>query len=97
MLARLLADFSTNPDISQGPGGGAIQTLISYLAGLSIAFCVMAWVASGALVAVGSFGENYRASALGKRVVVAAALGSFLVGAAGALNHFVLHIGQIFN
>lgn len=97
MLSRILADFNTAPDITQGPGGGAIQTFISYLAGLAVGFCVIAWVASGALVALGAFGDNYRAAALGKRVVVAAALGSFLVGAAGTLNKFVLHIGTVFN
>ena len=97
MVLWALADFNTTPDISAGPGGGAIQTLISYTAGLAVAFCVFSWLGGGAAIAIGAHGDNYRASAFGKRALVTAALGSFVVGAAGALNHFFLHIGQVFS
>jgi hypothetical protein len=97
MLVPVLADFNTTPDLGGGPGGGAIQTFISYLAGLAIAFCLVSWIVGGGAVAVGAYGHNYRAGDLGKKALMAAALGSFVTGAAASLNHFFVHLGSVFN
>ena len=62
MTPRVLLDFTVNPSAGGGPGGGALQTLIDYLAYILLGACVVAIVIGGGALALGALTANYRAA-----------------------------------
>ena len=88
MTTALLLDFTVAPNPGGGPGGGALQTLIDYLAYLLLGACVLAVVVGGGALALGALTANYRAGDLGKRSIAGGFAGAVVIVLAATLVHF---------
>ena len=87
-LTDLLLDFTVAPGAGGGPGGGALQTLIDYLAYILLGACVLAVVVGGGALALGALTANYRAGDLGKRSIAGGFAGAVVILLAATLVHF---------
>jgi hypothetical protein len=85
---RLVLDFSVTPSAGGGPGGGALQTLIDYLAYILLGACVLAIVVGGGALALGALTANYRAGDIGKRSIAGGFAGAVVILLAATLVRF---------
>lgn len=93
MTGGLLLDFTVSPNPGGGPGGGALQTLIDYLAYILLGACVLAVVVGGGALALGALTANYRAGDLGKRSIAGGFAGAVVIVLAATLVHFAQALG----
>ncbi|MGO9027219.1 MAG: DUF6112 family protein [Acidimicrobiales bacterium] len=97
-LARTLiaraADVTLDPDTSSLPGGDVLQKLMNGLGGWALALSLVGLVIGAAAWALGSHGQNYQQTFVGRRAVLISALAALLIGAGPAIVNFFFKAGQ---
>ena len=82
------------PDTSALPGGQVLQHLMNGSAGWALACPWSGLVVGAAAWALGSHGQNYQQSYVGRRAVLVSGLAALLIGAGPAIVNFFFHAGQ---
>jgi Family of unknown function (DUF6112) len=88
-----LADVQMTPDINALPGGQVLQNLINGLGGWALALALVGLVVGAAAWALGSHGQNYHQTYVGRRAVLVSGLAALLIGAGPAIVNFFFHAG----
>jgi Family of unknown function (DUF6112) len=88
--ARLLVDVvGMQPQADQLPGGKLLQNLMNGLQFWALALALVGLVIGAAAWALGSHGQNYQQSFVGRRAVLISGLAALLIGAGpGIVNFF---------
>jgi hypothetical protein len=88
--ARLLLDVvGMQPQSDQLPGGKLLQNLMNGLQFWALALALVGLVIGAAAWALGSHGQNYQQSFVGRRAVLISGLAALLIGAGpGIVNFF---------
>ncbi len=89
-----LADVQLTPDTNALPGGQLLQHLMNGLGGWALALALVGLVVGAAAWAVGSHGQNYQQTFVGRRAVLVSGLAALLIGAGPAIVNFFFHAGQ---
>jgi MFS family permease len=92
-VARL-TDVTLTPDTSALPGGQVLQNLMNGLGGWALVLALAGLVIGAAAWALGSHGQNYQQSYVGRRAVLISGLAALLIGAGPAIVNFFFHAGQ---
>ncbi len=91
----LLADVPTmQPDSGQLPGGDLLRNLMDGLQYWALALALVALVIGAAAWALGSHGQNYQQSFIGRRAVLISGLAALLIGAGPGIVSFFFTAGQ---
>jgi hypothetical protein len=93
VTVRLL-DVQLDPDTNALPGGRVLQNLMNGVGGWALALSLVGLVVGAAAWALGSHGQNYQQSYVGRRAVVISGLAALLIGAGPAIVNFFFHAGQ---
>lgn len=93
VLGRL-ADVSLSPNTTSLPGGKVLQNLMNGLGGWALAMALVGLVIGAAAWALGSHGQNYHQTFVGRRAVLISGLAALLIGAAPAIVNFFFKAGQ---
>ena len=88
------AQFGTHPDPSALPGGQTLLRLMNGLDFWALALALIGLLIGAAAWALGSHGQNYHQSYVGRRAVLISALAALLVGAGPAIVNFFFTAGQ---
>jgi Family of unknown function (DUF6112) len=91
--ARLL-DVTLNPDPSALPGGQTLQHLMNGLGAWALALSLVGLLIGAAAWALGSHGQNYHQTFVGRRAVLISGLAALLIGAGPAIVNFFFSTGQ---
>ena len=92
---RLLVDIVTmKPDPSQLPGGAQLQSLMNGLQFWALALALVGLVIGAAAWALGSHGQNYQQSFVGRRAVLISGLAALLIGAGPGIVNFFYNAGS---
>ncbi|MDA8343590.1 MAG: DUF6112 family protein [Actinomycetota bacterium] len=91
---RLVSQFSTHPDPGALPGGQTLLRLMNGLDFWALALSLAGLLVGAAAWALGSHGQNYHQSYVGRRAVMISALAALLVGAGPAIVNFFFVAGQ---
>ncbi|HEY1466831.1 MAG TPA: DUF6112 family protein [Acidimicrobiales bacterium] len=95
ILSSLPAGIQTpQPDINQLPGGSELMKLMNGLEGWALVLSLAGLVIGAAAWALGSHGQNYQQSFVGRRAVLISGLAALLIGASGAIVNFFFNAGQ---
>jgi AcrR family transcriptional regulator len=88
--ARLLASVvGMQPQANQLPGGALLQNLMDGLQFWALALALVGLVIGAAAWALGSHGQNYQQTYVGRRAVLISGLAALLIGAGpGIVNFF---------
>ncbi len=89
----LLADVEMTPDTNALPGGQLLQSLINGIGGWALAMALVGLVIGAAAWALGSHGQNYHQTYVGRRAVLVSGLAALLIGAGPAIVNFFFHAG----
>jgi Family of unknown function (DUF6112) len=89
-----LVDVALTPNTSSLPGGQVLQNLMNGLGGWALALALVGLVVGAAAWALGSHGQNYQQSYVGRRAVLISGLAALLIGAGPAIVNFFFHAGQ---
>ncbi len=92
-VVRLL-DVSMRPDVSQLPGGSILQNLMNGIQGWALALALVGLVIGAAAWALGSHGQNYQQTFVGRRAVLISGLAALLIGAGPGIVNFFFGLGQ---
>ncbi len=92
-MIGLLADVTMNPDTSQLPGGQVLQNITNGIGGWALALALVGLVVGAAAWALGSHGQNYHQTYVGRRAVLISGLAALLIGAGPAIVNFFFHAG----
>jgi hypothetical protein len=89
-VARLLLDVvGMKPQSDQLPGGALLQNLMNGLQFWALALALVGLVIGAAAWALGSHGQNYQQTYIGRRAVLISGLAALLIGAGpGIVNFF---------
>jgi hypothetical protein len=89
-VARLLLDVvGMKPQSDQLPGGALLQNLMDGLQFWALALALVGLVIGAAAWALGSHGQNYQQTYIGRRAVLISGLAALLIGAGpGIVNFF---------
>jgi hypothetical protein len=91
---RLLADVVTmTPNAGDLPGGDVLQKLMNGLDGWALALALVGLVVGAAAWALGSHGQNYQQSFVGRRAVLISGLAALLIGAGPGIVNFFFNAG----
>ncbi len=90
----LLMDVSLSPDPNALPGGALLQKLMNGIDGWALALSLIGLVIGAAAWALGSHGQNYQQSYVGRRAVLISGLAALLIGAGPGIVNFFFHAGQ---
>jgi Family of unknown function (DUF6112) len=90
----LPADVTLTPDTSSLPGGQVLQHLMNGLGGWALAFSLAGLLIGAAAWALGSHGQNYQQSFVGRRAVLISGLAALLIGAGPAIVNFFFNAGR---
>ncbi|HEV3281728.1 MAG TPA: DUF6112 family protein [Acidimicrobiales bacterium] len=91
---RLLADVVTmTPNAGDLPGGDVLQKLMNGLDGWALALALVGLVVGAAAWALGSHGQNYQQSFVGRRAVLISGLAALLIGAGPGIVNFFFNTG----
>jgi hypothetical protein len=87
---RLVVDVvGMKPQADQLPGGALLQNLMNGLQFWALALALVGLVIGAAAWALGSHGQNYQQSFVGRRAVLISGLAALLIGAGpGIVNFF---------
>jgi Family of unknown function (DUF6112) len=92
---RLVADVvPMHPDVTQLPGGDVLQRLMDGLDGWALALALVGLVVGAAAWALGSHGQNYQQSYVGRRAVVISGLAALIIGAGPGIVSFFFNAGS---
>jgi MFS family permease len=95
ILSSLPAGIQTpQPDINQLPGGSELMKLMNGLEGWALVLSLAGLVIGAAAWALGSHGQNYQQSFVGRRAVLISGLAALLIGASSAIVNFFFNAGQ---
>lgn len=89
-----LVDVVLTPNTTSLPGGQVLQNLMNGLGGWALALALVGLVIGAAAWALGSHGQNYQQSYVGRRAVLISGLAALLIGAGPAIVNFFFHAGQ---
>ena len=89
-----VVDVQLSPDTNSLPGGALLQQLMNGLGGWALALALVGLVVGAAAWALGSHGQNYQQSFVGRRAVLISGLAALLIGAGPAIVNFFFHAGQ---
>jgi len=92
-VAAALADVQMTPDTNALPGGQVLQNMMNGIGGWALALALVGLVVGAAAWALGSHGQNYHQTYVGRRAVLISALAALLVGAGPAIVNFFFHAG----
>jgi MFS family permease len=90
----LPADVTLTPDTSSLPGGQVLQHLMNGLGGWALALALVGLLIGAAAWALGSHGQNYQQSFVGRRAVLISGLAALLIGAGPAIVNFFFTAGR---
>jgi MFS family permease len=94
-VALLASDVVTmSPDFNDLPGGNVLQNLMNGLQSWALALALVGLVVGAAAWALGSHGQNYQQSFVGRRAVLISGLAALLIGAGPGVVSFFFHQGQ---
>ncbi|MHB1519338.1 MAG: DUF6112 family protein [Acidimicrobiales bacterium] len=93
MPVRLVGVMMT-PQVSQLPGGSVLQRLMNGLQGWALALALVGLVIGAAAWALGSHGQNYQQTFVGRRAVLISGLAALLIGAGPGIVNFFFGLGQ---
>ncbi len=89
-----LVDVSLNPDPTALPGGQTLQHLMNGLGAWALALALVGLLVGAAAWALGSHGQNYHQSFVGRRAVLISGLAALLIGAGPAIVNFFFNTGR---
>ena len=89
----VLSDVQMNPDTNSLPGGQVLQNLINGIGGWALALALVGLIVGAAAWALGSHGQNYQQTYVGRRAVLISGLAALLIGAGPAVVNFFFHAG----
>jgi uncharacterized protein DUF6112 len=89
----LLADVQMSPDTNALPGGAELQSLMNGIGGWALALALVGLIIGAAAWALGSHGQNYHQTFVGRRAVLISGLAALLIGAGPAIVNFFFHAG----
>lgn len=87
-------DVQLNPNTNALPGGAVLQNLMNGLGGWALAMSLVGLVIGAAAWALGSHGQNYQQTYVGRRAVLISGLAALLIGAGPAIVNFFFKAGQ---
>jgi hypothetical protein len=87
-------DVQLAPNTDDLPGGSVLQQLMNGLGGWALALALVGLVVGAAAWALGSHGQNYQQTYVGRRAVLISGLAALLIGAGPAIVNFFFHAGQ---
>ena len=82
------------PDASALPGGDVLQNLMNGLEFWALALALVGLVIGAAAWALGSHGQNYQQTFVGRRAVLISGLAALLIGAGPGIVNFFFNTGQ---
>jgi hypothetical protein len=82
------------PDTGALPGGQVLQGLMNGLDGWALALSLVGLVIGAAAWALGSHGQNYQQSFVGRRAVLISGFAALLIGAGPGIVNFFFNTGQ---
>jgi hypothetical protein len=91
---RLLDVVNMHPDPNALPGGQVLQNLMNGLDSWALALALVGLVIGAAAWALGSHGQNYQQSFVGRRAVLISGLAALLIGAGPGLVSFFFNAGS---
>ncbi len=89
-----LAVVTLAPDPSALPGGQVLQHLMNGIGGWALALSLVGLLVGAAAWALGSHGQNYQQTYVGRRAVLISGLAALLIGAGPAIVNFFFSTGQ---
>ncbi len=92
--ATLTAGVQLTPDPNALPGGNVLQQLMNGLGAWALALALVGLLVGAAAWALGSHGQNYQQSYVGRRAVLISGLAALLIGAGPAIVNFFFRAGQ---
>lgn len=87
-------DVTLTPDPTALPGGQLLQHLMNGLGSWALAFSLAGLLIGAAAWALGSHGQNYQQTFVGRRAVLISGLAALLIGAGPAIVNFFFNAGQ---
>ncbi len=91
---RLVGDVvQMQPSTGDLPGGDVLQKLINGLGAWALALALVGLVIGAAAWALGSHGQNYQQSYVGRRAVLISGLAALLIGAGPGIVSFFFNTG----
>jgi hypothetical protein len=84
---------SATPDLGALPGGETLQRLMDGLEGWALALALAGLLIGAAAWALGSHGQNYQHTYVGRRAVLVSGLAALLIGAGPAIVNFFFSTG----
>jgi hypothetical protein len=88
------ANLQLSPNTGALPGGNVLQNLMNGLDGWALALSLVGLVVGAAAWALGSHGQNYQQSFVGRRAVLISGLAALLIGAGPGIVNFFFNTGQ---
>jgi hypothetical protein len=93
-VGRLAATVQVSPDTGDLPGGRVLQNLMNGIDGWALALSLVGLVVGAAAWALGSHGQNYQQSYVGRRAVLISGFAALLIGAGPGIVNFFFNTGQ---
>jgi hypothetical protein len=93
-LLLATAHLQLSPDTGALPGGNVLQRLMNGLDGWALALSLVGLVVGAAAWALGSHGQNYQQSFVGRRAVLISGFAALLIGAGPGIVNFFFNTGQ---
>ena len=94
LAGRLAGVVTMSPDPSQLPGGQILQNLMNGLQFWALALALVGLVIGAAAWALGSHGQNYQQTFVGRRAVLVSGLAALLIGAGPGIVTFFYNAGS---
>lgn len=94
LAGRLVDVVTMSPDPSQLPGGQILQNLMNGLQFWALALALVGLVIGAAAWALGSHGQNYQQTFVGRRAVLISGLAALLIGAGPGIVTFFYNAGS---
>jgi hypothetical protein len=91
---RSPGDISLNPDPTALPGGQTLLHLMNGLEYWALALAIVGLLVGAAAWALGSHGQNYHQSFVGRRAVLISGLAALLIGAGPTIVNFFFNTGH---
>jgi hypothetical protein len=91
---RLIAVVNMHPDPNALPGGQVLQNLMNGLDSWALALALVGLVIGAAAWALGSHGQNYQQTFVGRRAVLISGLAALLIGAGPGIVSFFFNAGS---
>ncbi|HEV3366522.1 MAG TPA: DUF6112 family protein [Acidimicrobiales bacterium] len=94
VFGRTADVVNMHPDPNALPGGQVLQNLMNGLDSWALALALIGLVIGAAAWALGSHGQNYQQSFVGRRAVLISGLAALLIGAGPGLVSFFFTTGS---